>query len=221
MLPSMIRAFVLSSLFLAPCSSPLAAHDGATGGTAGTSGSGDTSASGQGGSIASDAASIEPVYCEALQPCCSYSDFVAEPPPDCTQVAASGDNLLCGLSLQAIQAVYGGLNGLATDGIAECGPQDMNTYPPTTDPACLALKACSATINDPNDSATCTLVATINFGKPCRSALAYFESRGYCARVAFDAGAWSGLPPPATNYNSGSGASGGGESSSDGSRGSP
>jgi hypothetical protein len=156
------------------------------------------------------------MFCAALSPCCSYSDFQAEPPPNCTEVAASGDDTLCGLSLEAIQAVSAGQNGIILSGQAECGPEGMNSYPPTTAPACVALKACASTVNDPNYSATATLVATINFGRPCDSALAYFKSKGDCASIAFDAGAWGGLPPAATNYNA-SGGSAGGESSSKGS----
>jgi hypothetical protein len=63
-----------------------------------------------------------------------------------------------------------------------------------TDPACLALEACGATLGA-TDNATALLASFLDNADRCDDTLAYFKSQGSCGSVAYDAGAWTGLLP--------------------------
>lgn len=132
--------------------------------------------------------------CGVVSACCSVLVLEGDA-PGCTTVASSGDETLCGLALEGVQASQAGLDVILVSGGAQCGAPPSNGNPTTlTDPACVALQACGATL-PAEEKATAQMASFLNHGNRCSAALAYFESQEKCGSSGYDAGAWTGLLP--------------------------
>jgi len=142
-------------------------------------------------------------FCAAFSECCGAAEYSIDSPPQplpasCGQVVASGDEVLCGLGLLAVQGDTVGAGGIVTAGLGVCGAYvdaNLNYKPPPQTAECAALCACGDSISDADYSATCSSVCSQNVDGPCGSALSYFKSNGFCASTQLDAGRWTGLPP--------------------------
>ena len=137
--------------------------------------------------------SAESRLCGILSACCARLAGDVEP-PGCEEVATSGNETLCGLGMEGLQANEVDLNVIVVGRDDQCGePGGVPSM--ITDPACVALSACGSSMHDRANKATCQLAGFLDHGDRCASALAYFKSQGYCGAVAYDAGAWTGLLP--------------------------
>jgi len=109
----------------------------------------------------------------------------------CMEIADAGIHSSCELALLAIDAVVTELPLY----LNPCGMPVNDPIPPQSPPACQSLDMCCGSIQNSNDSETCSFVQSLHFAGPCSNTLAYLKTKEECGNIDFDAGTWEGLAP--------------------------